>query len=53
MPQDPRLNGRKLHMTVVYPDGSVYDGKRDLRPVVRDLALESLPLEKWSVFGDN
>ncbi len=49
MPQDPRLTERKLHMTVVYPDGTVYNGKRDLRPIVDDLRLDSLPLDAWSV----
>jgi hypothetical protein len=46
---DSRLESRKLHMTVVYPDGTVYQGKRDLRQQVADLGLDSLPLKDWSV----
>ncbi|MCP5364417.1 MAG: hypothetical protein H6905_04180 [Hyphomicrobiales bacterium] len=43
------LFGRKLHMTVIYPDGTVFLGKRDLRHVIDHLGLNHIDFSGRSV----
>lgn len=43
------LFGRKLHMTVIYPDGTVFLGKRDLRHVIDHLGLNRIDFSGRSV----